>query len=485
MLPFRSQWKWLLFLSGIFFFVNCNWYTVVYLLADVLTIYLFTVYGIYTKHKQLLLTLTIILNFGILATLKYNKIILTPIALVLNHFGMTLLDGFQITWAAPLGISFYTLQVTSYLVECYWEQVEPEKNIFKVLLFTIYFPQMISGPINRYSDMSSSLFAEHRYEYKRVSYGLIRCGWGFFEKMVLANRLSLFVSAIFQGVHSNPGNYLWIGVLLFPLQLYTDFCGGMDIIMGVSECFGVELAENFKGPFYSKTMQELWHRFHITLGTWLRDYVMNTVLRTMLFIKLGKLFKKIFGKKVGRKVTTYIGMLILWACMGLWHGNGWKYIIGEGVWFWLVIILGQLLQPYEDKIIERLHISQRNYIYAFFRIIRTYICYAIGMMFFRADSYSDGIAIIRNVFNTANNYILCSEDFWGMTFAEMQRHIIYILIGFVPLCVVDKMRYEGISVRDRLHTHSGIIRWGLYYAIMILVALSSTLSTQEFLYAQF
>ena len=251
----KFQWILLLTASIIFYTFNAPVYTFIYIGISVILVYLATVYfDTDLKHKKMVLVLTLLSIIGILAVLKYTNMFAETLYLSLG------LQYTAVRWFAPLAISYYTLQLVAYTLDCYWGVERAEKNIFKVLLYTIYFPQMVSGPISRYSNLGKILFEEHKFDYDRVVTGLKRIAWGIIKKLFVASRLKILADTVFNDPLPFSGVWIWLGMALFVLELYADFSGCMDIVIGASNCFGIELNENFNAPLLSRTVQEFWQR---------------------------------------------------------------------------------------------------------------------------------------------------------------------------------------------------------------------------------
>lgn len=483
-LPGKYQWIWLLLGSIVFYCLYTRIYTLVYLIASIISVYLCSTHfdGKTEKTKKIMVTLTIVFNILLLAVLKYTNLALNTLGFVLTklHVQVSLP---QVNWLASLGISFYILQLISYLLDCYWERVEAEKNIFKLALFAGYFPQMISGPISQYKEIGKELVSEHRFEYERVANGAIRFAWGFFEKKVISDRIAVMVDTIYADPVTYPGAYIWFAILMFPIQLYADFGGCMDMIMGVSECLGITLPENFRAPFFSKTVQEIWQRWHITLGRWLKNYIMNPILKSDGFISMGSSLKAKLGKKWGKRIPTFIAMLAVWLCMGLWHGSHWKYIIGEGVWFWLIIVLEQILEPIFKDFYKKHNIKTETATFNILRVIKTYFIFAIGMVFFRVPSFGEIRILFAQSVAVLNFNVLIDGTIFsvGLNFV----HWFILAIGLIGLYKVDRAIYHDVSVRQKLRSENALGRWGVYLFIILLIILSLSLSTQEFIYGQF
>ncbi len=494
-LPGKLRWGVLL-AGSLFFYTACAVpYTIVYLLASVLTVYPAARYfakadeaareagGSATeaeKRKKRVLILALAVNFGILATLKYRNLLFQPLQLLGVGEGVSLP-----ALAAPLGISFYTLQITGYLLDCYWGTCKAEKNPGRLLLFTCYFPQMVSGPISRYDALSGTLFAPNRFDTERTARGVQRILWGFFLKLVISERLAVIVNAVYDAPETYTGLYVWAAAFAFILQLYTDFSGCMDIVLGVSECFGVTLPENFRMPFLACTTQEFWQRWHITLGTWLKDYIMYPVLKSDLWYRMGTGIRKRWGKSLSRKIPTWAGLLILWTAMGVWHGNDWKYVIGEGFWFWLLIVGGQICAPLFDKGIALFHINRASWYWKWVQRLRTFVCFAVGMIFFRADSLRQSFAMIRNGLLRWNTAIL-TGGLWELGLSKKDGAV--LVLGLFLLLIVSLLRENG-SMRERVARWPLPVRWAVWYLLFFAVLVTGfygpSCDMSGFIYAQF
>ena len=476
-IPARFQWIVLLVASIIFYIFNAPIYTFVYIGISLVSVYFATSY--FEKggdNKKLVLIATLFIIIGILAVLKYTNMFAGTIFMLLK------LQYKEINWIAPLAISFYTLKLVSYTLDCYWGGIHKnERNIFKLLLYTIYFPQMISGPISRFNELGIYMFEEHRFEYDRVVYGFKRIAWGMTKKLFVAAKLKLIVDTIFSDPIPFTGIWIWLGIALFVLELYADFSGCMDIIIGVSVCIGIELTENFNAPLLAGSVQEFWQRWHITLGGFLRDYLMNPLLKSRMFLDLGVFTKKVFGKQRGKKIPAYLAMLMVWLVMGIWHGSGWRYVLGLGLWFWLIIFLEQVISSFTKKL-------KKNKIYRIFCVFRTFLFICIGMTFFRAKSYLTAINMFKlGVMNTKN---------WGIVGLlkgyEVGRVALGDVIGILlltlmimamfifELLIYNKKNPYKIVSRQRL-----AVRWGIYWVLVITIMFNIFGTQTDFIYAGF
>ena len=282
--PKKHRYIVLLIGSLIFYYLFSGKYIIFILLSSVITYFSGKLIEKYNDKRKLVLTLSILLNLSFLLVLKYN-----------NFFG----DIFRVVginipykkFILPIGISYYTLETISYLTDIYRKRMKAETNYLKVLLFLVYFPQIVEGPIANYSRLSKTLFNTEKFNYDNFVSSFVLIGWGFIKKLVIADRAGIFVSKVFENNYG--GILLIVGILLYTLQIYADFSGCIDIVSGVSELFGVKLDENFKRPFFSKSIQEFWRRWHITLGTWLKEYIFYPISLSKLNMKLNLKLRKI------------------------------------------------------------------------------------------------------------------------------------------------------------------------------------------------
>lgn len=480
----RPKWQtgYLLLVSAVFYCLAGEPYTLVYLGLSTVSVY-YAALAIQRsgseKRAKRILTGALLLNFGLLAALKYYGFILWNVNAVRGLFGR---DAVGSSWhlAASLGISYYTLQLVGYLLDCYWKVGTVQESLPKFALFACYFPQMTSGPISRYKQIQGSLYAEHGFDYEKVTHGLKRMAWGLFKKMVIADRLGLIVNSVYGHYESSHLLLIWAAVFGFAVQLYTDFSGCMDIILGTSECLGIALPENFRNPFFATTIQEFWQRWHITLGTWLKDYIMDPVLKSGLWIRLGEKSRARFGKKWGKRIPTYLGMLILWLSMGLWHGSGWKFIIGEGLWFWIVIITGNMCGKSLQQLGQKLRINPKSIVWITFQRLRTFFIFSLGLVCFRAADLGEVFALLRAGVTHVNQrgFSQVRGDL-GMT------NLIMLCIALVALMFVELLQNRGTDVFCRITEKPAAVSWAAYLFVCGMILLSLSISGQSFIYAGF
>lgn len=285
------------------------------------------------KKRKRLLAAVLLLNLAVLATVKYLGFFLESVNGV---FGTAF--GTPSDWIVPMGISFYTFQSIGYLVDVYRGTVPAQRNLWKLALFVSFFPQLVQGPISRYGDLSKTLFDPHPFRFGVLRRGLLRVLWGYFKKMVIADRLAVAVIAMTGG--KDRGGFALALLFLYTIQLYADFTGGIDITIGLAEALGVTVAENFRRPYCAVSLKDYWRRWHISMCSWFRDYLFYPVSTSRLMRSLTKGAKKAFGDKAGRKVPLYLSSLIVWGTTGLWHGANWNFVMW-GLANWAVLMISQ------------------------------------------------------------------------------------------------------------------------------------------------
>lgn len=372
--------------------------------------------------------------------------------------------------ATPLGISFYTFQLLGYLIDVYWESERPQHNFAKFCLYGLYFPYIASGPINRYGQLSPQLYAAHKFDYTQCCFGAQRILWGLFKKLVIAERLAVIVDLVYTNYGVYQGPYVWLGAACFGLQLYADFSGAMDIALGVSQCFGIQLPENFQTPFFSKTVSEFWRRWHITLGGWFRDYMLYPFLKTERISAWGRCLKKRYGKTWGKRIPIYVGLLFVWLSVGVWHGGSYKYICGIGLMMWCVIVGGELCSPLFHKMTTTLHIRKKSLGYHIFCSVRTFAIMCVSFVFFRSESFMEAlrmlIASVRRPIAHLSVSTLASA-LQGMT--ELMVLAIGLLIAFALELLQYRLHENGLSLRAQIAQKPLWLRWIVYYAVIVMI----------------
>lgn len=413
-----------------------------------------------TKKKRWVLAMGLILNFGILAVVKYSAFVIEN----LNYFifQQNTERYFQVpSFLLPLGISFYTFQSMGYLIDVYRNKVKADKNIFKFALFVSYFPQIIQGPIGRYNLLAEQLTQPHQWDYKRVKFGILRILWGLFKKLVIAERVAIIVNEVFANYATAgyQGFTVFIAVLLYGIQIYADFSGGMDMVFGVSEIFGITMTENFRRPFMACSVAEFWQRWHITLGAWLRDYVFYPLALSKPFNRMGKFIKKYCGAYLGKVVPTCIASFIVFFLVGIWHGADWKYVV-YGLWQAAFVSSATLLEGFYSKTRKFLHINTNCITWKNFQVGRTILIVTMARYLSRADSLEHAVELWKATFSKFNPWVLVDGTLFELGL-DPANFVLMILVIAV-LFAVDYLNEKEYCVREMISRQDIVFRWSVY-----------------------
>ncbi len=434
------------------------------------------------KKRFLLLTAALILNFGVLAVLKYTAFAVNNLNSWLHFFGGEDTIGIP-DLILPLGISFYTFATMGYLIDVYRAKTEAEKNPFRLALFVSFFPQLIQGPISRFSDLAPQLRAHHPFERKNLTFGLQRILWGYFKKLVIADRVLVAVNSLIETPEEYTGGYVFLLIILYSIQIYADFTGGIDITIGIAEAMGIRLAENFKRPFSSRSTKEYWNRWHITMGTWFTDYVFYpvSVCRPMLWIS--KKSRSLFGKTVGKRIPVYLATIITWFLTGLWHGAGWNFIVW-GLLNCLVILVSQELEPLYGKFRARFPRLTASSPYGAFMAVRTFLLMGLIRSL---DCYRDVPLTFRMWGSMFTDFSVSSLAGGFESLGLALSDYIIVIAGCAVMFLVSRVGREK-SIRERLYERP-VLSWcvcgALLIATVMLGAYSIGYSASQFIYNQF
>lgn len=431
-----------------------------------------------TRNKKIFCAIGIILNVGMLAFTKYFNFVGESVSAITGGT-FTALDII-----VPLGISFYTFQSTGYLIDVYRGMYEPQKNPLKYSLFILFFPQIMQGPIGRYSDLAPQLFEPCKFDYARLKSGLVRMLWGFFKKMVIADRAALLVNTVFDNWKPYSGAVIWAAVFLYAIQLYADFSGYMDIALGAGEALGIRLSENFRTPYFSKSAAEFWRRWHITLGTWFKDYLFYPIIRTKLFQKVAK--SKKLPKFVKTNLPTVVGLAVVWLITGIWHGANWHYV-AWGIYYGIIIIASSLLTPVYEKLTKLLRIKTDCFSYKLFQIVRTFLIVLVGDVLFRGNGLITAFKMIKSMFTVYNPWVF--TDGTLMTLGLDAANWNVLILSMLILLAVSIANENGINVREKIARQNIILQWICYlagiFAVLIFGIYGPGYDVSSFLYFNF
>ncbi|WP_029233419.1 MBOAT family O-acyltransferase [Butyrivibrio sp. VCB2006] len=420
------------------------------------------------SKAKLAVAVSFILNIGILFYFKYTNFALGLMGGLLNRVGVGVnIPVFDIV--LPVGISFYTFQALSYTMDVYRGDIYAEKNFFKYALFVSFFPQLVAGPIERSKNLLKQL-QPHKFNYEDFRDGFLLMLWGYFLKLVLADRIAIFVDTVYKDYDQFGGMYIVVATMLFAVQIYCDFAGYSVIAMGAAQILGIRLMENFDAPYLSTNVAEFWRRWHISLTSWFRDY---------LYIPLG-------GSRKG-KLRKYINIMIVFLVSGLWHGASLSFVLWGGL-NGLYQVIGSLLMPIRDKLRRILGISKDKIGYKVAGAIITFALVDFAWLFFRADSLSDAFAIVRQIFAVRNPWILFDhESLYQCGLSDVNFRM--MLIAIFILFVADLCKRKGIVIRKVILEQDYWVRWIVIPVIICFILVfgiwGPSYNEANFIYFQF
>ncbi len=384
-----------------------------------------------------------------------------------------------------LGISYYTFSLLSYLADVYWKKDRAETNFLRLLLFAIYFPKILQGPIARHKDLAPQLAQEHSFHYQELCFGLQLMLWGYFKKMVIADRLALFVNTVFGNVTGESGAHLLIASIFGAFQLYCDFSGCMDIIGGFSQILGLRLETNFNHPFFSRSAAEFWRRWHITLGTWFKDYIYMPLAISPKLIGFSKKVRERFGIRAGRAVMTVIPSAVVWILTGIWHSVGWSYI-AWGIYWGILIISSTVFAPELKKLTEALHINTKAGSWKVFQMVRTFSLFVISRILTIPGDLNRSVQVFQGILTRFH-----PEHFFDgslYTLGLDRPNFILAIVCIFILWAVSMLQERG-PVRERIARSNIVFRWMIYYtaffAIVIFGIYGPGYDAASFVYMQY
>ncbi len=425
------------------------------------------------RRQRVVFFAVLLLNFGVLALLKYTGPLLS--AMGKKSLGLVL----------PLGISFYTFQSMGYLIDVYNGKYAPQKNLAKFALFVSFFPQLIQGPIARFDQLGELLETPHRFDIQNIERGLLLMLWGFFKKKVIADRAVPLVNEVFAHQEAYGGGVIVIAVLFYSLQQYCDFSGGIDLVTGIAQLLGIQLAPNFKRPYFSVSLGDFWRRWHISLGAWMRDYVFYPFALLGPVMKLSKAAKNRFGTHIGRALPAALGNVLVFVLVGVWHGATMNYVLW-GLYNGLILAMSALLEPLYARANARLGSVVDTRAFYVWRVLRTFIIVNIGWYFDRALRASDAFAMLGKTFFSPQLRQLTDGTLLTLGLKLADYRVLFV--ATVILIAVSVLQERGMQVRDRVLALPVPMRVILLYAFMYFVIatfMGANSSGAGFMYAVF
>lgn len=478
-IPSKIRYIWLLFASYYFYMCWNAKYALLLLFSTVVT-YLSGILidkiknkeGITednrVKLKKLCVAGSFILNLSVLFFFKYFEFAAQNINRIFHLININLnMPAFDVL--LPVGISFYTFQALSYTIDIYRDEIYAEKNFLRYALFVSFFPQLVAGPIERSKNLLKQLAIPTKVDWDMARKGLLLMLWGYFLKIVLADRIAIFVDTVYGDYNTYGGYYLIVATILFAVQIYCDFYGYSTIAMGAAMILGIKLMENFDAPYLSKSVAEFWRRWHISLSSWFRDY---------LYIPLG-------GNRKGR-LRKYINLMAVFLTSGLWHGAQWSFVVWGGL-NGIYQIIGDILRPVRDKLVRVFELRRETFSHKLFKVISTFVLVDFAWLFFRAQSFKEALIIIKSMFTDYNPWILFDGSIYNCGLDS--KNFMLMLIAILILLIADIFKYKGIKISEVILKQEYWFRWlvfGVSSSLILLFGIwGSAYDASSFIYFQF
>lgn len=431
--------------------------------------------GIKHTAGKWVVALSFLINLGILAFFKYFDFALGNVNALLSRMGFAAIER-RFDLVLPVGISFYTFQALSYTMDVYREEIEPEKNIAKYALFVSFFPQLVAGPIERSKNLLRQIDAIDRvsirtlYDYDRIASGLRIMLWGYFQKMVIADRIAILVNTVFDSWYFYGTVELVLAAAAFSIQIYCDFNSYSTIAVGAAKVMGFTLMENFDTPYFARSIQEFWRRWHISLSTWFKDY---------LYIPLG-------GSRCS-KLRRYRNLLVTFLVSGLWHGASWHFVVWGGIHGALQVVAAET-RGLRDRIYERFHTKRASFSFQLGQVASTFVLTTFAWIFFRAESLSQAFSYIERIFTKPDWWALSDGTVYRLGLKRMEMNI--LLSSLWVLFAASLVKYKNHETLDVFLTKQcAWFRWlavaGLFAYVFLFGIYGPGFDASQFIYFQF
>lgn len=430
------------------------------------------------RKKRFFAAIALVLNFGLLYFVKYWNFTLDLLKIPENILRFNIL--------LPLGISFYIFQSMGYIIDLVRGKYRPQRSLLKFALFVSFFPQITQGPIGRYNVLSHELYKGNSFSFDNFKEGLKLLVWGYIKKLVIADRASVVACAVVDSYWDFKGSVILFGIIFYCIQLYCDFSGGIDIARGAARLFGINMAENFKRPFFATSLTDFWRRWHITLGSWLKDYLFYPITLSKPFINLGKFIRKHIKGKAGKILPTSLATFIVYFVIGIWHGASWKYIL-FGCWNGVLITAALLMEPYFVGLKKSLKVQDNALWYKIMCIVRTTLLVVIGRYITRASGVGAAMDMLARTVTDfgAGSLINGSLLALGLTVYD------YIVVagGVLLIFILELGEEMGVRITEKIEKMGAVPAFLLAFAAVIIFIYfgiyRGNYIASEFIYKQF
>lgn len=471
--PAKVRYLWLLVISYCFYISFGPQYVILLILITLFTYFTgILIEKCPPKAKKCYIVICLIICLGVLCVFKYSGFVVDNLNRVLNFFNMLPVNK-TFNLMLPVGISFYTFQTVGYILDVYRGNIKAERNIAKYALFVSFFSNILSGPIERGKNILpqiEKLRDIKLWNYDRVTSGAVLMLWGYFQKMVIADRVALLVNEVYDNYRIHGAISIIVATLFFSIQVYCDFASYSNIAIGAAKIMGIQLMRNFETPYFARSVGEFWHRWHISLSTWFKDY---------LYIPLG-------GNRCS-KVRHYLNLMIVFLVSGLWHGASWGYAVW-GVLHGVYQVVGIQTKQFRRRVAEQLQFKQESFSYKLMQTFMTFSLIGFAWIFFRAETISQAISMTSRFFTRWDPWTLFDDSIytWGLSRKEFWIALFAIAVMFIVDLVRRVKKQDMIQL---LNAQCIWFRWGLYlsllFAVLILGQYGPAYDPQIFLYFEF
>ncbi len=433
---------------------------------------------------------TALVNLGVLVIIKCHGFIFDGIDKFFTLFKWDISDPLM-NLIVPLGLSYYTFNSIGYLIDIGRGRHAAERNIGKFALFVSFFPSIVQGPLFRYCDVGVQLGGEHKFDFTNVKHGAQLIMWGFFKKLLIADRISAISAHVFSAdfvATDYNGSQVFFGVLAYSFQIYCDFSGGTDITRGAAQMMGIELPVNFERPFFATSMANFWQRWHMSLGAWMREFVFYPVMLSKPVTAVSKKFRKKFGPHAGKIVPSVAAPFVVFFLIGIWHGITAQYIC-NGLYNATLISSTVALTPFYTKLGKALKVNTEAFSFRLFQMLRTFTLLCISRIIVKAPSLSDAFAMIKTMFTSIDLQFLLGLDGEIFTYGVDETNMLILILAIAILTVVSILQESGLKIREALDRQNLIFRWGLLLILLAIILVFGIYGPQfdvsTFIYGKF
>lgn len=437
------------------------------------------------RDKRRVLALALVLNFGILVFLKYYNFAAQNLNALLELCHLHVAAP-SLGLLLPLGISFYTFQSAGYIIDVYRGTCKPDRNLGQFALFVAFFPQIVQGPISRYSQLAHQLYAPHSFDGRQAKFGIQLMVWGIFKKLVIADRAALLVNTVFDQYYQYQGLVIFMGAVFYCVQIYTDFSGGIDVARGIAQVMGIRLADNFARPYFAVSIADFWRRWHITLSAWMREYIFYPLSLSKAFASLGSHARTYLGPYLGKLFPTMLAMLITFLAVGAWHGSSWKFM-AYGLYNGMLIFLPILFAPWTDRFLRATGIQPERLRWRLVLIACTLPLVCFGRYFSRAASFMDAIRMFGRTVQSLDARVLFDGTLFRLGLDR--PNFLLLLLALGVLFAVDVLQERGWHLREWLADRALPVRWAVFLAAILTIVIFGVYGlgydSARFIYARF